>query len=139
VPLTHPRHDALRVMWHAPVGPVTAPLVPVFMGMSEVPPEYGPHRYLTSGESARFLDTRHAARNPDSVSHIPQGAEVTRSAFQAGKRLMHLAFQMPDPLLAEIWAHCRATEARLAAELPDLLRSAEILLDAARRGLRNGC
>ncbi len=130
VPLTHPRHDALRVMWHAPVGPVTSTLVPVFLGMSDVPLEFGPHRYLTSGESARFLDTRHAGRNPDTVSHIPQGAEVTRAAFQTGKRLMHLAFQMPEPLLAEVWAYCRATEARLAEELPDVLRSAEILLDA---------
>jgi hypothetical protein len=31
VPLTHPRHVELRMMWHAPVGPVTAPLVPVFL------------------------------------------------------------------------------------------------------------
>jgi dipeptidase len=130
VPLTHPSHDALRVMWHAPVGPVTAPLVPVFLGMTAVPPEYGPHRYLTLGESARFLDTRHATRDPDSVSHIAQSQEVTRSAFHAGKRLMHLAFQMPDTLLPEIWAQCRATEANLAAELPDVLLSTEILLDA---------
>ncbi|WP_209427092.1 C69 family dipeptidase [Pararhodobacter sp. SW119] len=135
VPLTHPRHDALRVMWHAPVGPVTAPLVPVFIGMSDVPPEYGPHRYLTSGESARFLDDRRARRNPDSVSHISQGAEVTRSAFQAGKRLMHLAFQSAGPILAEVWTHCRATEARLAQDLPDLLRSAEVLLDAGEARL----
>ncbi|MCC5982860.1 MAG: C69 family dipeptidase [Rhodobacteraceae bacterium] len=135
VPLVHPRHDALRVMWHAPVGPVTSPLVPVFMGMTEVPPEYGPHRYLTSGESRRFLDHRHAIRNPDSVSHVTQAAEVTASAFQAGKRLMHLAFQMPAPLLAEAWAQARATEARLAEELPDILRSAEVLLDAGEERL----
>ncbi|MCC5986646.1 MAG: C69 family dipeptidase [Pararhodobacter sp.] len=135
VPLIHPRHDALRVMWHAPVGPVASPLVPVFLGMSEVPPEYGPHRYLTSGESARFLNTRHAAREPDSVSHIAQGAEITRSAFQAGKRLMHLAFQMQDPLLRECRAQARAREAALAAELPDVLRSAEILLDAGEARL----
>jgi dipeptidase len=135
VPLTDPRHAALRVMWHAPTGPVTAPLVPVFIGMAAVPPEYGPHRYLSAGESYRFLDTRHAAQDPDSVSHVPQGAEVTRSAFQASKRLMHLAFQMPDPLLTEASAQARATEARLAAELPDVLRSAEILLDAGESRL----
>ena len=135
VPLTHPRHDALRVMWHAPVGPVTTPLVPVFLGMTAVPPEYGPHRYLTAGESARFLDRRHAGRNPDSVSHIPQGAEVTRAAFAIHKRLMHLAFQMPEPLLAEISDHWRRAEAVLARELPDVLRSAEILLDAGESRL----
>ena len=130
VPLIHPRHDALRLMWHAPVGPVTAPLVPVFMGMTGVPPEFGPHRYLTTGESARFLDARHAGRNPDTVSHIPQGAEVTRSAFAIHKRLMHLALQLPDPLLPETFSHWRRFEASLAAELPDVLETAEILLDA---------
>ncbi len=133
VPLVHPRHGALRMMWHAPVGPVTAPLVPVFMGMAEVPPEYGPHRYLMSGESARFLDTRHAER--DTVSRVPQGAEVTRSAFAVHKRLMHLAFQMPDPLLPETSVHWRRQEAALAADLPDVLESAAILLDAGAERL----
>ena len=128
VPLVHPGHDALRVMWHAPVGPVTAPLVPVFMGMTEIPLEYGIHRYLTTGESARFLDERHSERNGDTVSHVSQGAEVTHSAFAVNKRLMHLAFQMQDPLLGEIYAHMRRCEVRLAADLPDVLRSAEILL-----------
>jgi len=128
VPLTHPRHDALRVMWHAPVGPVTAPLVPVFMGMTGVPLEYGIHRYLTSGESARFLDMRHGERK-DSVSHVAQGAEVTRSAFAVNKRLMHLAFQMQEPLLREIHDHCRRTEQRFASDLSDVLRSAEVLLN----------
>lgn len=128
VPLTHPAHDALRVLWHAPVGPVTAPLVPVFMGMNDVPLEYGAHRYLTTGESARFLDMRHAERNADSVSHVSQGAEVTHSAFAVNKRLMHLAFQMQEPLLSEIFDHCRRSEQGLAADLPDVLRSAEVLL-----------
>ncbi len=128
VPLVHPRHDALRVMWHAPVGPVTAPLVPLFLGIEGVPAEYGPHRYLTAGESARFLDTRHAER--DTVSRVPQGAEVTRCAFAVHKRLMHLAFQMPAPLLAETSGHWRRLEAALAAELPDVLETAAILLDA---------
>ena len=135
VPLTHPAHDALRVMWHAPVGPVTAPLVPVFMGMTDVPLEYGPHRYLTTGESARLLDARHAGRNGDTISHVPQGAEVTHSAFAVHKRLMHLAFQLQDPLLAELFDHARRAEATLAADLPAVLRSAEILLDQGEEHL----
>ena len=130
VPLVHPRHDALRVLWHAPVGPVAAPLMPVFMGQAEVPPEYGLHRYLTTGESARFLDTRHAGRRPDTVSHVSQGDEVTRSAFYAFKRLMHLAFQAQDTILPETWDHWRGVEKDLRGEIADVLRSAEILLDA---------
>lgn len=135
VPLIHPAHDALRVMWHAPVGPVTAPMVPVFMGMNEVPLEYARHRYLTTGESARFLDNRKAEGNKDSVSLVPQGVEVTHSAFAVHKRLMHLTFQMQDPLLPEIFDHWRRAERDLAAELPDVLRSAEILLEQGEERL----
>ena len=129
VPLTHPRHGALRMLWHAPVGPITAPLMPVFMGQGAVPPEYGPHRYLTTGESARFLDTRHDDARADTVSHVSQGDEVTRSAFYVFKRLMHLAFQAQDSILPEVWEHWRGVEAGLRAEIVDVLRSAELLLD----------
>lgn len=130
VPLEHPRHEALRVMWHAPVGPVTAPMVPVFMGMTQVPAEYGPHRYLTEGEAARFHDRRKAEARPQSVSSVPQGAEITRSAVQVFKHLMHAVFQHHEPTLALVQAHWRGLEAHLLAELPDVLRSAEVLLDA---------
>ena len=130
VPLEHTRHDALRMMWHAPIGAVVAPLVPVFIGMTDVPLEYRQHRYLNRGESARFLDMRYAEEDIDTVSHVPQGVEVTRSAVHVFKRLMHLAFQDPEPALREVWDHWRNTEAALMADLPDVLRSAEILLDA---------
>lgn len=43
---------------------------------------------------------------------------------------MHLALQLPDPLLPETFSHWRRLEASLAAELPDVLETAEILLDA---------
>jgi dipeptidase len=135
VPLTHPRHDALRVLWHAPVGPVAAPMVPVFMGQSAVPPEYGPHRYLTTGEAARFHDRRKAVTRPDSVSSVPQGAEITRSAMQVFKHLMHAVFQDEEIALPLVQRHWRAHEAAFAAELPDVLRSAEVLIDAGEARL----
>jgi dipeptidase len=135
VPLTHPRHDALRVLWHAPVGPVAAPMVPVFMGQSAVPPEYGPHRYLTTGEAARFHDRRKAVTRPDSVSSVPQGAEITRSAMQIFKHLMHAVFQDEEIALPLVQRHWRAHEAAFAAELPDVLRSAEVLIDAGEARL----
>ncbi len=135
VPLRQPRHSALAVMWHAPIGPVTAPLVPVFMGQTEVPAEFGPHRYLTAGESARFLDSRHAKERPDTVSTVAQASEVTRSAVYIYKRLMHLAFLQPDSVLREVSQHWRRCEARLAEELPAVLRSAEILCEAGEEDL----
>lgn len=135
VPLLHPRHDALRVLWHAPIGAVTAPLVPAFLGQTRVPDEYAQHRYLTTGESARFLDSRKAVAKPDTVSHVPQGVETARSAVAAFKRLMHLAFQRPEPFLTEAWDHWRATEAALAERLPRILKAAGILLEAGEPDL----
>lgn len=134
VPLIHPAHADLRMMWHAPIGPVTAPLVPVFLGQTSVPDEYAQHRYLTTGEPARFLDRRKEARNPDTVSHVPQGVEVSDSAVYQFKRLMHLAFQ-DDTLLREAWDHWRRLEASLAEDLPQVLRSAELLIEAGEPAL----
>ncbi len=135
VPLHHPDHDSLRMMWHAPVGPVTAPLLPVFLGQTSVPPAWRRHRYLTTGESHRFLDLRKEDANPDTVSLIPQGIETGVSAFYEFKRLMHLAFQKPDPILSEVWTHWRAVEAEANAALPDRLRAAVRLLDAGEADL----
>jgi len=135
VPLLDPSDAALRMLWHAPVGPVTAPLVPVFMGQTHIPAEYGPHRYLTTGESSRFLNHRQDDDEPDRISTVPQNREVTRSAFQVQKRLMHLGFRLGPDTLKEIWAHWRAMEAILAEELPDIEASAEILISAGRADL----
>ncbi|WP_372612789.1 C69 family dipeptidase [Aquicoccus sp.] len=135
VPLIHPAHDALRMMWHAPVGPVTAPLLPVFLGQGPVPPAWRQHRYLTTGESHRFLDCRKRDKDPDTVSPVPQGIETGPSAFHEFKRLMHLAFQKPDPILGEVWTHWRAVEADVNARIPDVLRAAERLLEAGEAPL----
>ncbi|SHI34320.1 C69 family dipeptidase [Wenxinia saemankumensis] len=129
VPLVHPADPALRVMWHAPVGPVTAPLVPVFLGQAGVPDEYAQHRYLTTGEAHRFLDRRKEVKDPETVSHVPQGIEVSTCAVAEFKRLMHLAFQ-DEGLRVEAWDHFRAMEAEIAADLPRVLRSAELLIAA---------
>ncbi|MFZ9199475.1 MAG: C69 family dipeptidase [Paracoccaceae bacterium] len=135
VPLRDPGNPALRMIWHSPVGPVTAPLLPVFMGQTEVPSEYGPHRYLTAGESARFLNNRYGDTSPERTSSVRQGQEVTRSAFQIQKRLMHLAFQIGDTALGELWDHWRIMETRLARELNDVTRAAQLLVVAGEEGL----
>ncbi len=135
VPLCNPLDDALRMIWHAPIGPVTAPLVPVFMGQTDIPAEYGPHRYLTTGESSRFLDNRDGAIKPEQISTVPQIREVTRSAFQVQKRLMHLAFRSSSTAVVEASAHWRAMEARLANELPNIVSTAEILISSGREDL----
>lgn len=130
VPLEAEYPEMLRMMWHAPVGPVTAPLVPVFLGIDRVPPEYDRHRYLGRGESARFVDRVHEVTGADAISPVPQGTVSTRSAMAVFKRLMHLVFQGGEPWIDELSAHWRAVERRMAAELNDVRRSAEILLEA---------
>lgn len=135
VPLLPAGDAGPRLMWHAPVGPVTAPLMPVFMDQTAVPAEYGPHRYLTEGEAARFLDSRHAGDRPDSVSHVAQAAEVTQSAVLTFKRLMHLAFLGGPQPFREVWDHWRLAEAEMMGELPDVLASAGLLSGAGRADL----
>ena len=138
VPLEHPAHPALRLMYHAPIGPVTAPLLPVWLGQHSVPDAYARHRYLTSGESARFLDRRKEAEDPDTVSTVPQGVESAPGAVETFKRLMHLAFQKPDPILAEVDSHWRHVERQVAKALPAVRESARILCDAGRDDLAAG-
>lgn len=135
VPLVHPEHDALRMLWHAPVGPVTAPLLPVFLGQTSVPDAFRQHRYLTVGESHRFLDTRKKDKDPDSVSVVAQGVETAGSAVYEFKRLMHLAFQKPDPILDEVRAHWRQVERGAIAGLADATRIAGILIEAGEPDL----
>jgi hypothetical protein len=135
VPLLNTVRSAMRVMWHAPVGPVTAPLVPVFIGQQEIPSEFGPHRYLMAGESGRFLDARAGGDRPDSVSTVSQLAEVSRSAVHIYKRLMHLTFLQQEDVLHEVSGHWRRVETRLAGELHGIMRSAEVLLEAGEEQL----
>jgi hypothetical protein len=130
VPLRHPRHDALRMLWHTQIGAIAAPFVPIFMGVREVPEEYRQHRYLTAGEASRFVDLRHFRDGrTNSLSRIPQGIESTRSAVRVFKRLLYLVSQHQAEFLPEITRVWEALEKRLMAAVPKVSRIAEILLE----------
>ncbi|KAK8046844.1 hypothetical protein PG996_014908 [Apiospora saccharicola] len=47
--------DLIRI-WNAPTGSVAAPFLPTWLGVDAVLPEYGQHRYLTTGASSSFLN-----------------------------------------------------------------------------------
>lgn len=126
VPLITPRHADLRHLWHTQIGAIAAPFSPVFMGMREVPEEYRQHRYLTAGESSRFLDRRHEG----TVSSVPQGIESTRSAAQAGKRLLYLILQHVELFLPEVTALWEAMERQRLTTHVCVLETAEALLAA---------
>ena len=131
VPLVTPADPALYIMWHAATGPIAAPFAPVFLGQADVPPEFGPHRYLTVGESHRFVDMRKAVSGGiDTVSRVPQAAESFRSAVYESKRLMYLMQLLgPDALKRAVTAF-EASERQLARQVAIHLRIAEAALAA---------
>ena len=127
VPLEPRQHASLGVLWHTASGAVAAPFAPVFMGTQSVPPEFAQHRYLTYGESSRFLDSRHG----DEVrSHVAQSVEASRSAVYAVKRLMYLLLAQHEDSLPEATAIFEAFESKLLSAIEDVIKSAEYLLNA---------
>ena len=92
VPLIDPSHNDLRMMWHSPIGAIASPFSPVFIGQTKVPEEFMKHRYLTAGESHRFLDER-KKENINTLSLVNQGIESTISAVYECKRLFYLILQ----------------------------------------------
>lgn len=136
VPLHHPDHTALRHLWHTQIGSIAAPFVPVFMGVREVPEEFRQHRYLTTGEDARFIDLRHATeRDTSSVSEVSQGVESTRSATAVFKRLLYLICQHHETYLPEVTEIWQAVEQRLLKAMPGVLATAQTLIDAGKPDL----
>lgn len=127
VPLLPDTYPELRCLWHTQSGSVAAPFVPVFLGSTDLPPEFKQHRYLTFDESRRFVDGRKGA---DNLSQVPQTIEATRSAFRAVKRLLYWVLAHHEELLGEITAVFQAHEARLIAEYDEVVATAATLLHA---------
>ena len=131
VPLGKQTRNELRMLWHTQIGSVAAPFVPVYMGVRDVPEEFRQHRYLTAGESTRFIDTR----KPKSVSIVPQAIESTRSATQIFKRLLNLTLRHHDVYLPEVTAVWEGIERQLLTAHQSVARAAELLIAAGEREL----
>jgi hypothetical protein len=129
VPLLGKVAPELRMLWHTQIGAVAAPFAPVFMGVTEVPEEFRQHRYLTAGESSRFVDLRHGEKV---LSTVPQGIESTRSASAVFKRLLYLVSQHEDLFRPEVTMVWEAIERKLLGEHPGIVETAEILIDAGK-------
>src|SRR5262249_33617222 len=102
----------LGVLWVAATTSVTAPFLPYHLGVTDVPPEYKRHRYLTEGEARKFLDPEW------------QGVESTRYAFRVYKRLYYLTKEHQDEFLPEVTKALEAFEAGLIADQPTVERTA---------------
>lgn len=131
VPLVDPVADHLRMLWHAPSGPVSAPFAPVFMRQTSVPPEFAKHRYLTVGEATRFLDAdKPVCDGPDSVSEVSQGIEAFTSAVMESKRLLYLILQDPQNHLPQTTHAFTQRERSLEKRTREVLATAGTLIAA---------
>ena len=107
------RRPDLRMLWVAATGSITTPFVPYWIGVDKVPPEYGEHRYLSYGQSERFLNRDFEIQ------------EASQFAFRTFKRLMYYTCAKPDKFLPEV------TEALTAFENQSMSQSAAITARAA--------
>lgn len=127
VPLIATEHDQLRIMWHAHIGAIAAPFVPIFLGIDTIPEEFRSHRYLADFESSRLMETTNAI-GTEGRSAIPQGIESTRSATYVFKRLQYLVLQHHELFLAEVTSIWTAMEQSLIEQCEDFRHLAEVLL-----------
>ncbi len=105
-------------IWVAPTGSVAAPFNPWWLGVQEVPMEYGQHRYLTRDAASSFL-------NPDFREQ--EGTEFAGRTF---KRLMYLTCTRPDTYLPIVTEMLDAFEAESMDDLPWVETAARGLLEA---------
>lgn len=113
----------MQLLWVAPTGSVTAPFVPYRVGVREIAPQFGKHRYLTKGEASAF------------VTLDWQIQEATEFAGQTFKRLMYYTCDRPAVFLPEVNAALTAFENRLIARQEVLEATAETLFRAGKREL----
>jgi dipeptidase len=116
-------HAELGILWVAGASPLTAPFTPFHLGVTDVPPEFKRHRYLTAGEADRFQD-------PDQ-----QGLESTRFAFRTFKRLFYLTKEHEKRFLPEVTEALEAFEAKLLAQQETIERTAGKLYQAGEPDL----
>lgn len=108
----------MNLLWIAPTGSVTAPFIPYRIGVQEIAPQFGKHRYLTKGEATRFLQEDW------------QVQEATEFAGRTFKRLMYYTCDHPDKFLPEVNEALTAFEDRLILEQETVVDTAETLFDA---------
>lgn len=112
--------DTIRI-WNAPTGSVAAPFIPWWLSVASIPPEFGEHRYLTTGASSSFL-------NPDF-----QLQEASQFAGRLFKRVLYYMCSNPDtfhPLVTDMFTKF---ENQSTTDLAWVEKSAQILIDSGER------
>lgn len=112
------RPDMLLRIWIAPTGSVAAPFLPWWLGVDSVPPEFGEHRYLTTGASSSFL-------NPDF-----QMQEASGFAGRLFKRVLYYMCSAPDTFLPLVTKMLTRFEAQSSDDVEWVEKAADALLQA---------
>jgi dipeptidase len=113
----------MNLLWIAPTSSVTAPFIPYRIGVRQIAPQFGKHRYLTKGEATRF------------VTGDWQIQEATEFAGRTFKRLMYFSCDHPAAFLPEVTEALTAFENRLIAEQETVVATANTLFKARRGDL----
>jgi dipeptidase len=113
--------DMLRI-WIAPTGSVSAPFVPWWLGVQSIPPEFGEHRYLTTGASSSFL-------NPD--------YELQEASIFAGrmfKRVLYYMCSDPNKYMPTVTEMLTGFESQCRDQVSGWVeKAAQALIDAGDR------
>ncbi|MEX2495736.1 MAG: C69 family dipeptidase [Woeseia sp.] len=104
----------LALLWLAPTGSVTAPFLPWWIGVENVPPEFGQHRYLTEDSASTFI-------NPEF-----QLTEATEFAGRLFKRLMYYTCAFPTEHLERVQTTLTSFEAGMLEQQARIERMAEL-------------
>ncbi|KAJ4287568.1 hypothetical protein N0V90_012271 [Kalmusia sp. IMI 367209] len=112
--------DTIRI-WNAPTGSVAAPFVPWWLGVDSIPPEFGEHRYLTTGASSSFL-------NPDF-----QLQEASVFAGRVFKRVLYYMCSNPDAFHPLVTQMLTAFENQSLSDLSWVEKSAATLINNGER------
>lgn len=112
--------DLVRI-WVAPTGSVAAPFLPWWLGVQQVPLEYGQHRYLTKGTASNFL-------NPD--FQIQEASDFAGRRF---KQLMYLMCEKPNLYRPKVTAMLEGFEQASFDDMTWVEGSAQTLIDQGQR------
>ena len=113
----------MNLLWIAPTGSVTSPFIPYRIGVQQIAPQFGKHRYLTKGEATGF------------VTEDWQIQEATEFAGRTFKRLMYFTCDHPERFLPEVTDALTAFENRMMDEQAEVVATAETLFAADEQAL----
>lgn len=113
----------MHLLWVAATQSVTAPFIPYRIGVENIAPQFGRHRYLSKGEAKSLLT---------SDWQIHEGTEF---AYRTFKRLMYFTCDRPREFLPEVTRAFTAFEDNMIREQVQVEETATTLYHSKRQDL----